>query len=122
MLVIFGTPVALILNPIFWSLTVAYGATRSSTIVALFPTPVYYLGLSAMVFGNLGFFYQLLVSCCRAEDWESVPTMFLVPVWWAFNSLTAIAMYWELLRPSTRYRWNKTAHGHSAPAATLSAS
>ena len=122
MLVIFGTPVALILNPIFWSLTVAYGATRSLTIVALFPTPVYYLGLSAMVFGNLGFFYQLLVSCCRAEDWESVPKMFLVPVWWAFNSLTAIAMYWELLRPSTRYRWNKTAHGHSAKAATLSAS
>jgi hypothetical protein len=113
LLVMFGTPIALMLNPVFWSMTVIYAFTRSSVIQQLFPIPLYYAGMAVMLVGNLGLFYQLLMSCYRTSDWESVPKMFLVPVWWAFNSLVSFLMCYELILPSTRYRWNKTDHGHS---------
>jgi len=113
MLVVMGTPIVLLINPIFWSMTIYYIFTESSVIQQLFPAPLYYSGMAVMIFGNLGLFYQLLVACYRTEDWKSVPTMFLVPFWWAFNSLVSLLMFIEIIRPSTRYRWNKTSHGHS---------
>jgi cellulose synthase/poly-beta-1,6-N-acetylglucosamine synthase-like glycosyltransferase len=112
MLTMFGTPAALLLNPLFWSLTIAYGITQSVAIQHLFPLTFYYIGFVVMVFGTLGFYVQSLMSCCREQDWKSVPYMFLVPFWWLFNSVVSYLMIGDL-RPSTRYRWYKTDHGHS---------
>jgi hypothetical protein len=113
LLLMFGTPISLILNPVFWSLTIAYAITRSPTIQQLFPAPLYYAGMAVLLIGNIGLFYQLLISCYREKDWSSVPRMLLAPLWWFFNSTTAYQMMAELPRRKTRQRWHKTAHGHS---------
>jgi cellulose synthase/poly-beta-1,6-N-acetylglucosamine synthase-like glycosyltransferase len=113
MLMMIGTPLTLLLNVPFWGLTIAYIATRSVSIQQLFPVTVYYIGLSVMVFGFMGLFYQSLITCCRSSDWKAVPMMFLLPVWWAFNSIVACMTFYEWLNPATRYHWNKTDHGHA---------
>ena len=40
-----GTPLSLMLNPVFWSLTIGYLVTRSQFIHDLFPTPVFLHGV-----------------------------------------------------------------------------
>lgn len=111
-LLMLGTPLSLMLNPIFWALTIAYFVTRSQTIETLFPAPVFYLGVALMVAGNVLMFLQLLVACLHRQQYGIVKFMFLAPLWWLFTSWSAWAMCYELLRKSTRYRWHKTTHGH----------
>lgn len=111
-LLMLGTPVSLLLNPIFWGLTLAYFSTRSAAIESLFPPPLYYTGLLALVAGNLLFFYQLSAACLHREGYGTVKYLLLTPVWWAFTSWSCYQVLWELARPSTRHVWNKTPHGH----------
>lgn len=113
LLMMFGTPLVLLLIPPFWGMTITYLINQSIVIQHLFPTPLYYLGMSVMLFGNIGFFYQSLLSCYKEEDWKSVPVMFLTPVWWLFNAIGAYLTLGEIINPKTRSRWNKTDHGHS---------
>lgn len=109
-LIMLGTPLSLLLNPIFWTATAVYFATRTTVIEQLFPLPLYYLGLMLMVVGNLVLFYQMVAACLRRESFGSVKYMLLVPVWWFFTSWSAYAMVLELiLRP---HYWHKTKHGH----------
>ena len=42
-LITIGTPLSLMLNPIFWTLTIGYLVTRSAFIHALFPAPIFYM-------------------------------------------------------------------------------
>jgi cellulose synthase/poly-beta-1,6-N-acetylglucosamine synthase-like glycosyltransferase len=107
-----GTPLSLLLNPVFWTLTVVYFATRSETIEALFPAPLFYVGLALLVGGNLLLFYQLVIACLHRESYGTVRFLLLVPVWWAFTSWSAYRVLLEVARPSTRHIWHKTPHGH----------
>lgn len=109
-LLMLGTPVSLLLNPLFWGLTIIYAITRSTLIESMFPIPL--LGALLMVVGNLLFFYQLVGACVNRGGYGSVKYLLLTPVWWAFTSWSAYGVLWELARPSTRHKWNKTPHGH----------
>jgi cellulose synthase/poly-beta-1,6-N-acetylglucosamine synthase-like glycosyltransferase len=111
-LLMLGTPLSLFLNPVFWTLTVTYFATRSETIESLFPAPLFYSGLGLLVTGNLLLFYQLVGACLHRDGYGSVRYLLLVPVWWAFTSWSAYRVTIELCRPSTRHVWHKTTHGH----------
>jgi cellulose synthase/poly-beta-1,6-N-acetylglucosamine synthase-like glycosyltransferase len=111
-LVTLGTPLSLLLNPIFWTLTVVYFTTRSATIEALFPAPLFYVGLLLLVGGNLLLFYQLVIACLHRESYGTVRYLLLVPLWWAFTSWSAYRVLLEVARPSTRHVWHKTPHGH----------
>jgi cellulose synthase/poly-beta-1,6-N-acetylglucosamine synthase-like glycosyltransferase len=109
-LLMLGTPFTLLLNPFFWAATVIYFATRATVIVELFPLPLYYLGLTLMVAGNLALFYQLIAACMKREGYGSMKYMVLAPVWWVFTTWSAYAMLLELIvRP---HHWHKTVHGH----------
>ena len=111
-LLMLGTPLSLCLNPLFWTLTVLYFATRSPYIESLFPAPVFYTGLAVMLVGNFLLFHQLLWACLHRERYANVRFMLLAPLWWAFTSWSAYMMLNELLRPSRRSHWHKTEHGH----------
>lgn len=111
-LLMLGTPVSLLLNPLFWGLTIAYFITRSPAIESLFPAPLFYCGVILLVAGNLLLFYQLVVACLYRDGYGTVKFLFLTPLWWAFTSWSAYQVLWELARPSTRHKWNKTPHGH----------
>lgn len=111
-LLMLGTPISLLLNPIMWGLTITYFVTRSPLIESWFPTPLFYTGIALTVVGNLLMFYQLVAACLHREGYGTVKYLLLTPIWWAFTSLSAYKVLWELARPSTRHTWNKTPHGH----------
>lgn len=107
-----GTPISLLLNPVFWALTITYFVTRSAFIESLFPPVLFYAGIFLLVAGNLLLFYQLVAACLLRGGVTTVKFLLLTPVWWIFTSWSAYHVLWELARPSTRHRWNKTPHGH----------
>ena len=111
-LMMIGTPLSQVLNPLFWGLTIVYFVTRSPFIESLFPGPLFTVGVLLMVVGNLLFFYQMIGACLHRQGYGSVKYMFLVPLWWVFTSWSAYWVLWELARPSTRSQWHKTPHGH----------
>lgn len=130
-----GTPLSLILNPIVWSTTLTYVVSRlagwpavSLYIESLFPGPVYYIAMVLAVGGNFAMWFQKLVTPLRQQEHESFqqlsPEMrdqqfglsfrlLCTPFWWLFTSLSAYLAVWELLWPSKRFYWSKTAHGHA---------
>lgn len=111
-LLMLGTPISLLLNPVMWALTVTYFVTRSPLIESLFPPILFYAALIVTVGGNLLLFYQLMAACLHREGYGTVKYLLLTPVWWIFTSWSAYMVLWELSRPSTRHAWNKTPHGH----------
>ena len=67
-----GTPLSLMLNPVFWSLTIGYIVTRSQFIHDLFPTPVFYMGFVTAIIGNYILFYLQVIACLSEPSlaWE----------------------------------------------------
>jgi len=109
-LLMLGTPLTLLLSPFFWAATIVYFATRATAIVELFPLPLFYLGVTLMVAGNLVLFYQLVAACLKREGYGGVKYMILAPAWWIFMTWSAYAMVADLVvRP---HHWHKTEHGH----------
>jgi glycosyltransferase XagB len=111
-LLMLGTPISLLLNPIMWGLTIAYFLTRSPEIESLFPPLLFYIGIGLIVGGNLLLFYQLVGACLHRGGYGTIKYLLLTPLWWIFTSWSAYQVLWELARPSTRHKWNKTPHGH----------
>lgn len=107
-----GTFVSLALSPVFWGLFAAYVLTGSDRIAALFPGPLYYVGMTLLVVGNLAL---LTVSLYAAESRGRHGTvrylLAVLPVWWAMLSAATYVAALELLFPSWRPAWNKTTHG-----------
>jgi cellulose synthase/poly-beta-1,6-N-acetylglucosamine synthase-like glycosyltransferase len=111
-LLMLGTPISLLLNPVMWALTITYFVTRSPLIESLFPPVLFYIGIVLTVAGNLLLFYQMVGACLHREGFGTVKYLLLTPLWWAFTSWSAYRVLWELSRKSTRHMWNKTPHGH----------
>ncbi|MGH7196398.1 MAG: glycosyltransferase [Candidatus Saccharimonadales bacterium] len=110
-LLMLGTPISLMINPIFWGLTITYFATRSTFIESLFPPWVFYVGVMTAVVGNFLMFYQLIIACLHRDEPGNVKYMFLVPLWWAFSSYSMWKGVLELLLPWLRFHWHATEHG-----------
>jgi cellulose synthase/poly-beta-1,6-N-acetylglucosamine synthase-like glycosyltransferase len=115
-LMMVGTPSSLLFNPLTWGLTIAYFVTRATYmptavfIQGLFPAPLFYTGVLLMLVGNAFLFFQLVGACFEREGYSTLKYLLLAPLWWAFTSLSAYGVLWELARPSTRHAWNKTDH------------
>jgi cellulose synthase/poly-beta-1,6-N-acetylglucosamine synthase-like glycosyltransferase len=110
-----GTPFCLIINPLFWGMTIAYFITGSPIIQHLWPAPLYIAGIILMIVGDLLLFYQMVFACVKQDGYRSVKYMLLLPFWWAFSSFSAYMMLYELTRHP--HRWNKTDHeGRAADA------
>ncbi|MGH9267969.1 MAG: glycosyltransferase family 2 protein, partial [Acidimicrobiales bacterium] len=52
-----GTPLLALVNPVFWTIALLWFIGRPSFIVALFPGPVYYVGLASFLIGNFTMLY-----------------------------------------------------------------
>jgi cellulose synthase/poly-beta-1,6-N-acetylglucosamine synthase-like glycosyltransferase len=118
-LLMIGTPLSLMLNPLMWGLTVLYVVSRLtnlSTVTAyieqLFYVPVFYAGVLVMVVGNLTLYLQKLATSIHQQNYGLAKWLVFMPLWWAFTSASAYKGFSELLRPSMRSHWVKTDHGH----------
>lgn len=110
-----GTPLSLMLNPIFWGLTIAYVITRSPFIEHLFPSVVFYLGGATFLVGNFILFYLQLAACLRDREPGLVKYMLALGPWWLFTSYSMWKGIIELFIPRLRFHWHLTEHGLENP-------
>ncbi|HYW23788.1 MAG TPA: glycosyltransferase [Terriglobales bacterium] len=104
-----GTPLMTLLNPVLWALTLAYGLTGSPLIRELFPAPVFYVGITSMVVGNFAFLYCLVTGAMVLGHHRNAKWMLLAPLYWLLMSCAAWKAALQLVvRP---HYWEKTAHG-----------
>jgi glycosyltransferase XagB len=106
-----GTPVSLMLNPVFWGLTAAYFVTHSAFIQGLFPATVFYLGALTAVIGNFILFYLQVAACLRDSEPGLVKYMLALAPWWLFTSYSMWKGIIELFIPRLRFHWHVTEHG-----------
>jgi glycosyltransferase XagB len=121
-LLMLGTPLSFLINPIFYALTLVYFLTGSNVIERLFPTIVYYPAFGLLVLGNFILVYELVMTCLE----ESGNTrgghgllryMILAPVMWLWMSRSTYIATFELL--IGKRGWHKTPHGHELDEAEL---
>lgn len=110
-----GTPLSLMLNPIFWGLTIVYFATRSVFIQHLFPPAVFYVGGATFLIGNFILFYLQLAACLRDREPGLVKYMLALGPWWLFTSYSMWKGVIELFIPRLRFHWHLTEHGLENP-------
>ncbi len=110
-----GTPLSLMINPIFWGLTIGYFCTGSTFIESLFPPLVFYLGGATAILGNFLLFYVQLAACLRDREPGLVKYMLALGPWWLFTSYSMWKGIIELFIPKLRFHWHLTEHGIEDP-------
>jgi cellulose synthase/poly-beta-1,6-N-acetylglucosamine synthase-like glycosyltransferase len=111
-----GTPLSLMINPVFWALTIIYFTTHSTFIQSLFPAPILYVGLFTGVVGNFLLFYLHITACLRDREHGLVKSMFALGPFWVMTSLAMWSGILELAIPKLRHRWRLSSHGHYSAA------
>jgi cellulose synthase/poly-beta-1,6-N-acetylglucosamine synthase-like glycosyltransferase len=113
-LLVGGSSLTLLLNPVFWVLTATYISSRDVTgqfIGSLFPTELYYLALLSFVVGNFIFFYMYAYVSVRRDYSDLTPASLLAPFYWILMSVGAWVGLVSLIR--NPFYWAKTEHGYS---------
>lgn len=111
-LIVGGKVLSMFINPLMWIITILYFALRpilGTFIETLFPTPVLYMGVFSLVFGNFLYFYYYMIGCAKRGYYDLIKYGFFVPFYWLAMSLAA----WEAVRRLIvqPHYWSKTKHG-----------
>jgi glycosyltransferase XagB len=118
-----GSSLLLLINPLMWGLTVAYmeskGTEVGNFIQSLFPAPLYYPALLSFVVWNFILFYSNVYVSVRHNLVDLTRYTLLTPVYWAFMSFAAWSGLVSLIRNPSY--WAKTEHGVSLPSAEATA-
>ena len=107
----------IMINPILWLVTISYFMFRPTlglTIESLYPTPIFYMAVFPMIFGNFLYLYNYMIALAKREKWYLIKYVYLVPFYWVMVSFASfIALYQLIVKP---HYWEKTEHGfHLAP-------
>jgi cellulose synthase/poly-beta-1,6-N-acetylglucosamine synthase-like glycosyltransferase len=115
-----GSSLILLVNPVMWALTIVYFLSKDTTIGAmiesLFPSALYYPALLCLL-GNFIFLYSQLYICVKRGFDDLVRYTLLGPLYWILMSIGAWAGLVSLLRDP--HYWAKTEHGESLALAHL---
>ncbi|HEY8598322.1 MAG TPA: glycosyltransferase family 2 protein, partial [Thermomicrobiales bacterium] len=104
-----GTVLVLLLNPLFWALTLLWFVSFWSLIERLFPGPIYYIAVIALYFGNFAFIALSVAGALARGHYRLVKYSLLSPFYWVLMSIAAWKGVLQLLyRP---HYWEKTQHG-----------
>jgi cellulose synthase/poly-beta-1,6-N-acetylglucosamine synthase-like glycosyltransferase/putative flippase GtrA len=100
----------LLINPIYWMLTIAWYFTHAAGIQSVFPWPVLYLATIGLFVGNAAFTLAMVNGCFWRRNYEDVKWAFLTPLYWIMMSIGAWKALIQLCyKPSY---WEKTVHGY----------
>jgi glycosyltransferase XagB len=108
-----GGKIAFILiNPILWILTISYFALYQwvgPTIESLYPSIVFYMAVTSLIFGNFMFIYYYMIGAAKRGHWGLMKWLYLIPVYWLMVSIAGcMALYQLIVKP---HYWEKTIHG-----------
>lgn len=111
-LILGGKIAFMLINPLMWILTLTYFglyAWAGPTIESLYPSNVFYMAVTSLVFGNFMFLYYYMIGAAKREHWTIIKWTLLIPVYWVMVSwAAAIAFYQLIVKP---HYWEKTVHG-----------
>jgi cellulose synthase/poly-beta-1,6-N-acetylglucosamine synthase-like glycosyltransferase len=108
-LLVGGTCVCLLVNPLYWALTTAWFAFRWEAFSHLFPFPLILWGLVCLFAGNFLFVYSTMLATYQRGYYDIVKHCITVPAYWLLASVGAWKGFIQLFsRPSF---WEKTQHG-----------
>lgn len=112
LLVVGGKVLVNFVNPMMWALTLSYFLFRrvlGEAIKSVYPAPVFYVAVVALLVGNMLFVYTFLLGSARRGHWDLVKYGLLAPGYWLMMSVSACYALWQLItRP---HYWEKTIHG-----------
>jgi len=104
-----GTPLTLLLNPIYALLTTLWYLTHLGLLESPFPGWVYWIAASNLLIGTFAFTYANMVAVARRNIWDLMVWAALSPAYWSLMSIAAWKALIQLItRPSY---WEKTDHG-----------
>jgi hypothetical protein len=108
-LVVGGTFLGFLLNPIYWLLTTLWMLSHAGIIRTIFPGVVFYSAALGLYVGNFVFMYVNVAGALRRRYYGLVKYALLSPLYWALMSVGAwkglLQLFW---RP---HYWEKTIHG-----------
>jgi cellulose synthase/poly-beta-1,6-N-acetylglucosamine synthase-like glycosyltransferase len=108
-LMVGGTPLCLLINPVYWILTLGWFILRVQSVAVVFPFPVILWGLLCLFAANFVFIYACLVATYRRRYYGLVKYALLSPMYWLMMSIGGWKGFLQLVtRPSY---WEKTRHG-----------
>jgi cellulose synthase/poly-beta-1,6-N-acetylglucosamine synthase-like glycosyltransferase len=108
-LVIGGTFLTMLMNPIFWGLTSVWALTEAGLIREIFPSFIYFASGANLFIGNFVFSYLNVLGALRRGYHDLVKYALFSPLYWALMSVGAWKGFLQLItRPSY---WEKTVHG-----------
>ena len=105
-----GNVLTLLINPIYWALTILWFATRAHVIQLAFPGPLMYAGMLGLLLGNFVFTFAAMAGCIRRRNYEDVKYAVLTPIYWVLMSVAAWKGFLQLFYKP--FYWEKTIHGH----------
>ena len=108
-LMIGGTPICLLINPIYWALAGVWVVLRSEEVAGLFPYPTILAAMFSLFAGNFVFVYAGLLAAYRRRYYDLVKYALLMPVYWVMMSVGAWRGCLQLVRRASF--WEKTQHG-----------
>jgi len=104
-----GTPICLLINPIYWTLTVLWFVFRWEELGRLFPFPIILYALVCLFVGNFVFVYSCVLAAIRRGYYDLAKHGLLVPVYWGLMSIGAWKGFLQIIyKPDY---WEKTKHG-----------
>jgi cellulose synthase/poly-beta-1,6-N-acetylglucosamine synthase-like glycosyltransferase len=111
-LVIGGKTAVLFVNPLMWLMLLIYILFRplvSDVYHMLFPTPILYMGVLCLIFGNFFYVYSNLIGCLKRGQYGLIRWALFTPFYWMIISMAAcIALVQLIIKP---HYWAKTQHG-----------
>ncbi len=108
-LLIGGTPLIFLFQPISILLTLVWVVTRTTALDPLFPPAILYLSLFNLLLGNALAIYINMFAVFKRRLHPLVLFALLNPVYWLLHSIASFKALGQLFtRP---YYWEKTTHG-----------
>ena len=108
-LLIGGTFLSLLLNPVYWLMTSAWYFFRWDLVQSLFPGPIFYIGALCLYIGNFVFTYANVAGAMRCKYYDMVRVTLFSPAYWGLMSVGAWKGFIQLL--TKPHFWEKTIHG-----------
>lgn len=106
-LLIGSVVIAAVLNPLYWSLYVAW-LLGVSWIDPLFPSPLGAIATFTLLAGNLFHIWLFMLAPMRRQWHDLVPYALFAPLYWILQSVAGYIAFWQFLtRP---FYWEKTHH------------
>lgn len=108
-LMIGGTPITFLVNPIMWFMFFIWLLTETKLIEPFFPGIVLYLSIFNLLFGNFIGVYLSLIAVFRRGFYELSLYALLNPIYWVLHSIASYKALYELF--TKPFYWQKTQHG-----------